>query len=50
MKKVAIKLLGQKVVASLPLFTLLLLLPLPLHAYQANERAAAKPRTPLSVP
>ena len=44
-KQLAIKLLGQRVAASLPLFTLLLLLPLPLHASQTTERAAAKPRT-----
>ena len=44
-KHFAIKLLGQRVAASLPLFTVLLLLPLSLHAYQTNERAAAKPRT-----
>jgi hypothetical protein len=43
-KQLAIKLLGQRVVASLPL-TVLLLLPLPLHAYQTSERGTAKTRT-----
>jgi len=56
MKKIAIEFLVQetvpqgswnvrRIVACLPLFTLLLLLPLPLHASQTTERAAAKPRT-----
>ena len=44
-KQITIKLLGQRVAACLPLFALLLLLPLPLHAAQTTERGAAKTRT-----